>query len=96
MEPLLSRVKGGVDFVSVMSIVSVLLLVGTLSLCNTNVREVLMVVSSLFVGATITAFLYNKSILLNAVTFSFVSLGTYSFMNNFLESTQMNLVSSPQ
>ena len=96
MEPLLSRLKGGVDFVSVMSIVAIGLVVLTLTLCNTEARDILMVVSSVLVGMTITAFLFNKSLLLNLVMFAFVTVGTYSFMNNFLESTQINLVSSNQ
>lgn len=96
MEPLLSRVKGGVDFVSVMSLLAIVLVVLTLSISNTQARDILMLVSSVFVGVTITAFLFNSSMVLNLVMFTFVTAGTYSFMDNFLESTEVRLISSPQ
>lgn len=87
MPLLVSRARGGVDFVAVLSVVSVILLLVTLGLCNTEARAVLAGASSVFVGLSLTAFFYSSSLLLNVATFCLVALATKSFIENFLQTT---------
>ena len=92
MEPILARVQGGADFVAVLSVISVVLLIVTMSLCNTEARTVLTVASSVFVALTVTGFLYSQKLLVNMATFTLVAILTNSFIENFLETTTIQTV----
>lgn len=91
MEPLLARVQGGVDFVSVLSFIAIVLLVTTMTLCNSEARNVLTVASSVFVAMSITALLYSKYMLMNITTFTAVALATYSSIQTFIENTTIKI-----